>query len=186
MRHGIKNGFNKMSISKLMSKGLATLYQDLTGFKNAAGHAFDGGLRAIAARDEKKETLIATLHQLGAYVTYVANSNEVILTSSGFDVKRQRQAAQPISHVDTPKIKGGKSAGELMVKIPRVKSAYGYLFCISTDESLPASQWTWFFSSRTKHLLQQLNSGTRYYIKVAALGKNEQCVFSATSSYIPQ
>jgi hypothetical protein len=141
---------------------------------------------AISYRNEKKEELIALLRKLGIYVNLCADSNRTIALSSGFDIRKEAQPSPAITSVEVPVITAGLNQGELDSKVRTVAGARMYQFFISTDDSKPVSEWKSYPSTKQKFSFTGLNSATRYYVRVAAIGINNQMVYSDSTSFVTQ
>lgn len=206
MKNQVTNGFDRMSVSNLVMKcsfiisemttniqyfptpnpTLATVQASLDELQTASLAAENRDRVAIAYRNEKKDELVALLRKLGIYVNLMADGNRIIALSSGFDVAKEPLPAPPITYVEAPVIMQGTNAGELLSKVKTVTGAKTYQYLISTDSQLPLNKWTLQPSTYTKYLFKGLESAKRYYIRVAAVGVNNQTVYSEPTSFVTQ
>src|SRR3569833_4432082 len=69
---------------------------DIADFDTALGNAKDGSKQQTSIKNDKRAALDATLKQLAAYVELVANDDETILLSSGFELVKEPTPAGPL------------------------------------------------------------------------------------------
>ena len=206
MKNQVTNGYDRMTIEKLLGKTNFVLDQmtanvqyfpdptpALADVKAAATELESANLAAqnmdkvaISYRNEKKDELIALLRKLGIYVNLCADSNRTIALSSGFDIRKEPQPAPPITGVEVPVITAGLNAGELDAKVKTTQGARMYQYFISADNTKPINEWTNYPSTKQKFSFTGLDSATRYYVRVAAIGVNDQMVYSDSASFVTQ
>ena len=206
MKNQVMNGFDRMTISNLIMKAnfinsemtanaayfptpnptLAVVRTSVSELQTAGLAAENRDRVAISYRNEKRDELVAVLHQLGLYVNLQANGNRTIAMSSGFDVAKEPTPAAPISFVDAPIVTLGNNPGELSAKVKKVAGARVYQYLITDDENLPLSQWTIVTSTLTKCEFKALQSAKRYFIRVAVVGVKNQWVYSEATSFVTQ
>jgi hypothetical protein len=61
-----------------------------------------------------------------------------------------------------------------------------FQFLISQDDQLPVSKWEAFPTTESKRIFTGLESVKRYYVRVAAIGVGNQCVYSDASNLVTQ
>lgn len=206
MKNQVNNGYDRMTIEKLLGKANFVLEQmtanaeyfpepnpPLADVKAAANELETANLAAqnmdkvaISYRNEKKDELIALLRKLGIYVNLCADSNRTIALSSGFDIRKDPQPAPPITAVEVPVITAGLNAGELDAKVKTAQGARMYQYFISADNTKPINEWIHYSSTKQKFSFTGLESATRYYVRVAAIGVNNQMVYSDSASFVTQ
>lgn len=206
MKNQVTNGFDKMKSSELIAKSnfiIAEMSAKLANFPNpvptlaavqnaaeqlatAEINAEAGGKVEVSMRNDKKSELIVLLRQLGIYVNLMANGDRTIALGSGFDVAKERQPTPPITRVDTPAIASGVNAGQLKVKIKRVKGARSYVYYYTSNPAAPINEWSYAPCAKSSCNLEGLTSATRYFVKVGALGLSDQYVYSEAASYVTQ
>jgi hypothetical protein len=206
MRFQVINGFDRMTVEKLLGKTdfvlneitnnvdyfpdpnppLADVRAAATELNSANLAARNMDKVAISYRNEKKDELVALLRKLGIYVNLRADSNRTIALSSGFNIRKDSQPSPSITGVEVPVITAGLNEGELDAKVKTVAGARMYQYFISTDDSLPVSGWMSYSSTRRKFSFTGLDSATRYYVRVAAIGINNQMVYSDSASFVTQ
>lgn len=119
---------------------------------------------------QKEEALDKLLVQLAAYVESVAGDDEQMILSAGFDV---RAPASPVT--SPPSQPEGLSAtasdhdGEIDLTWDSVAGAKSYIVEKSADPPAPNSWAYEGVTTRSAYTAKTLNSGTRYWFRVAAI-----------------
>jgi hypothetical protein len=206
MKNQVTNGFDRMTVSNFLMKAnfiigemtanavyfpspnpsltnLQTAVDALTAANLVAEH---GDRVSIAIRIEKKNELIGMLRKLGIYVNLMADTNRAIAFMSGFDVAKEASPAPPITFVEAPVLSSGLNPGELAARVTRVPGGRAYQFLISKNSALPLAQWAINSATKASFYFKALETATRYYVRVAAVGVNQQLVYSDVSSFVTQ
>ena len=145
----------------------------------AAGHA--DRLALSGARAAKKE-VAGMLQKLGGYVNFVCESR-VDAIKSGFDLIAERGRGPKIAYVPAPTLSGDLSS-IIHFKIPAVRGARMYKFCITLDPLLPVHQWPSAEQVKAKHTFENLVSGQRYHCCVAASASDGNWVYGQAISRV--
>lgn len=201
----IKNGFDKLSDSELETKTDSIIGQltnnphfltpsptlvEMKSFKEAfhVAHlaAIQGDRAAVAEKNAAREVLISKLHLLGNYVMFTAEGDEVALSTSGFDLVKPPAPKPPVTKPEGIALEDGPSAGELLLKFNKVPGARSYQYEYTPDPVLPESNWQVQTGTVRKNLFAGLESGKRYWCRVAAVGNNKQLVYSDPVSRVTQ
>lgn len=156
---------------------LAELQAAITAFSAALIKAGSGNRSDIAFKNQKRRELVAILVSLAQYVTFVANGDESILYSSGFEISKT-PGTIIITRPENLQVINGNNTGELQISVNGVKGALSYLFEYTTDATQAASNWQSIASSRVKFMVDGLQPGTVYYCRVGAVGGNNQLQYS--------
>jgi hypothetical protein len=146
-----------------------------TAFNNAQG----GNSTLTSLMHDKEAVLDNLLSQLANYVEIVANGVDTIILSAGMKVKGKRG-------VMTSKYFARLSdhPGEIILRAPADTSKRAsYLWELSTDRNNWALAGV---STKTTFTVRNLNSGTRYFFRVAAVNKLGQGAFSDPISIVVQ
>jgi len=154
-------------------------------FEQAINDAEAGGSYDKSVRDSKKEELIDTMHNLGIYVLFTAKGDRLIAESSGFSIAKDPTPQPPIEKPGGLSLTDGANAGELLLLFRRVLGARSYLYQISLDP-LDESKWVTQHGTVRKNLFTGLESAKRYYVRVIAIGTNNQVVYSDVVSRVSQ
>lgn len=141
---------------------LSVITTDANNLEAAALAAEGGGRTQTANMHAKEEILVRDLLALTAYVQVIANNNpqnaEAIITSANMNVKASASHG-PASF----KAVQTDNAGEVKLRIAYVRAAI-YHWQMSTDQV----NWTEVGVTRKGSFVKGgLNTGTRYYFRVA-------------------
>jgi hypothetical protein len=137
------------------------------------------------AQNNKEAALARLLTQEAGYVEAAAGDDEEKILRAGFDLKAAPNATT--SAPDQPQgltATQGDDAGEIDAAWDRVPGAKSYLIEISPD---PIADTSWKHagaSPKSSFTLSGLVSGTRYWIRVAAIGTNGQGPWSGPATKI--
>ena len=155
--------------------------EELEAASRAAQAARQEAKARTAAQNAKDEALDQTLTQLVAYVESIAGSDDELIMSAGLDV---RAASGPVHSTLSPSISisltatAGDHDGEIDLSWDTVRGARSYVVQRSPD---PPSEPTWIHSgvsTRSRTTVEGLNSGTRYWFRVAAITTSGQTAWS--------
>ena len=146
---------------------------------NAAQAARLEARRRTAARGVKEDDLTQLITQLGGYVESVAGGDEAMIMSAGLEM---RSAATTDSTApaapETLTATTGNHEGEIELSWDAVRAARSYVVERTTDPQA-ATAWTQAgVSPRSSLIVEGLDSGTRYYFRVAAVTLNGQSPWS--------
>jgi hypothetical protein len=154
---------------------------ELEAASNAAQAARQEAKARTAAQNAKEEALDQILTQLVAHVESVAGNDEELIMSAGLDVRAasgpgRSTPTQPISISLTAT--AGDHDGEIDLSWDTVRGARSYTIERSPD---PPNESTWAhsgISTRSRTTVEGLNSGTRYWFRVAAITSSGQTAWS--------
>jgi len=138
----------------------------------------------VALKRSARNELTEMLRSLANYVMSVAKGDEAILASSGFVLVKKRTAAPALTNPQKFVVRPGLNKGEILTMIERIPGARSYVHEYTLDPLTDASVWTRIASAYRDNLFTNLQSGKTYWFRVAAVGINEQLVYSATLSHI--
>lgn len=147
-------------------------------FSAALGMCSEGDRLKIAIKNQKRKALLDVLHQWAFYVLLTANGNEAIAISSGFKIGKAPAPAPPLAKPEAPSLSSGIDPGEIVCAGKRLAGAISYLHQYATEAMLIENNWQAIPSSKCTCLITNLNSGEKYYFRIAALGSKEQLVYS--------
>lgn len=148
----------------------------------AANDAYAARLEAkrrTAAQGEKEDALTQLMTQLAAHVESVAGDDEARIRSAGLETRAAgapdgSAPAAPEALTATT----GNEEGEVELSWDAVRGARSYVV-ERTKDPQAASAWTQAgVSPRSSLVLEGLDSGTRYYFRVAAVTLNGQSPWS--------
>jgi hypothetical protein len=150
---------------------------DLMDFANAVKTALSDADAAkatwremIAAQNDMLATLDGYLRQTAIYVQSVSSGNAATIELAGLNV---RQAAARIGQLPAPGgviVTPGKSAGTVTLRWRAVKKARGYIVQYTASPTFPTTFPAEANVTRARLDLSHLQSATRYWFRIAALG----------------
>lgn len=161
---------------------VADMGAKITAFQTALTNAQQGGTLSIAIKNKVRAELITMLHQWASYVLFCANGDLATVVSSGFSPARPAEPVGPLAKPSTPELTQGANSGEINSKVIRVHGAKSYMHQYTTDAQPTEASWKSILSTSTTCTIKQLQPGTVYYVRVAAIGPREQVVYSDVTS----
>lgn len=141
---------------------------------------------------EKRDAFTTLLNKLAQYVNDTAKGNMALLESSGFNISAERHKKKTPPAPAEVKSLEGEREGQIIIKHPKIKDAEGYLVLMTDANPQPENTqaWTQRISNDTKTTFNGLESGKRYYFKVAGINSYANSTgeynFSQTISRISQ
>ncbi|MEO6232113.1 MAG: fibronectin type III domain-containing protein [Ferruginibacter sp.] len=164
---------------------LSELQAALTAYSAALLSAASLGRVNVAEKNKTRKTLELLLSQLGMYVMYIANGDEVTLTSSGYSLAKTPEP-QYITNPGNVTLTNGITSGELVAAVKAVKGAVSYLHQYTPDPLTAESVWDGVPGSRSSLTFKNLEVGKKYWFRVAAVGSGQQIAYSPTSTQYVQ
>ena len=165
-------------------EALEELEKLLPDYSSAVVNAKGREKETIAIKKKLKAQIVALLNELDSFVTTIANGDETILLTSGFDISGQteEQAMPGIPKLD---VELGPP-GEVTISVKRVRSAKAYMHQYTTEAPTSETVWISEGSVNPECTFRGLKSYTKYWFRVVALGKNEQKVYSPVDAKVIQ
>jgi len=132
-------------------------------------------VNAVAAKNSRRSELIALSIRLGNSAEFTADGNLEMLLGTGLPLRKQPATVVLGTPVNL-RITNGINAGTLIAKVDGMPGCRTFNFEFTQD---PPTEATWEKLSRStsRCLIEGLESGKRYWIKVAVVGGNEQTVW---------
>jgi len=164
-----------------------TAYGELaTGFAGKVAVAGNRDKNAVIAKDLLRVELIGTTLNLANSVSKLANGDIQVLGASGMPLRKRVQPIVLTAPTNLA-VTAGKVPGQLTITVNRVKGARSYVVKYTLDPQTPDSSWASITSTRRDCTLTGLQSGSKYWIMVGAVGGNEQTLWSLAqlSGYVP-
>lgn len=201
----IKGSFSALSYTALLNKALVILLA-MTNNKffptpvptladlKAAIDAYSAALSAAehgsrAQRIDKKlkrQALETLLYDLSIYITATAKGDAAMLATCGFDQYKERSKTAAITAPQDIQVILRNHAGEIEIKISSVKKVKNYSYEYTLDPLSETSVWISEIDSRSRHLFKGLQSGKKYWFRVAANGVRGMKEYSIMVSCIVQ
>jgi hypothetical protein len=164
---------------------LAQLQDAVTAYSNALVAAAGLGKNAVAEKNKSRKNLEALLKQLGMYVMYVANGDIAILTSSGYTLTKEDEPRH-ITNPGAVTLTNGITSGEMVAAVKTVQGASSYVHEITTELPTNNTVWTSNVSTRSRFTYRDLEPGKKYWVRVAAVGRDEQIAYSPVTAQFVQ
>ncbi|HWS88159.1 MAG TPA: fibronectin type III domain-containing protein [Pyrinomonadaceae bacterium] len=146
-------------------------------FNNAQAARREAKYRT-GVQTEKEDRLHQLMTQLASYVESVAGGNEALITSAGLETRGAATAdSSAPAAPETLTATTGNHEGEIELSWDAVRSARSYVVERATDPE--AGPWTQAgVAPRSSLIIEGLESGKRYYFRVAAVTLNGQSPWS--------
>jgi hypothetical protein len=106
-----------------------------------------------------------------------ANGDRQIALQSGIPLAKE-PAPIVITKPAGLKVNYGNQPGILLVSVKNVKGARAYLHQYSTDPLHKDESWTSMNCTTARCKIDGLTSGTKYFLRVGAIGARDQVLFS--------
>ena len=137
----------------------------------------------MAQKNNSRQALVDIMHNVGYYVLYIAQGDRFIALKSGLTLSKE-PAPVVIAKPSDLKVENSDQSGELLVSVKKVKGAAAYMHQYSKDPLLKEESWMGMLCTATKCKIEGLTPGTTYYLRVGAVGGNDQVMFSDVGSRI--
>lgn len=127
----------------------------------------DGSRTAISVRDDAEEKVDKVFYKLADYVNRIADGEETIILSSGFE-----PSAQPAARLKAPlTVSAGSHSGSVKLVAKAVEKAASYSWQMAKD-TLPTAEDSWIIigqSTSASFEKDGLTPGGKYFFRVAAI-----------------
>ena len=187
----IKIGFSKLSVTNQVERS-RKIQTNMTGNLNfptpapallavkAATDAVETAYNESRGKDKNKiqilklrrAEMLVLIVQLAAYVQSASNGDKEIILSSGFDVIERGLPQPPVGQVMNVRLSDGNVSGKLKVAFDKTAGAKVYVIEICPDPLVEANWDAKGASTKTRFELINLTPGTKYWVRVAAIGKD--------------
>ncbi len=164
---------------------LAALTTQADDFEQAINDALAGGSYDKSVRDNKKLELVDSIHNLSYYVLFTAKGDRLVAESSGLPIAKDPTPTPPLEKASALVLSDAQNAGEMQLLFTKVQGAKSYMYQISLDPA-DETKWVTTYGTLRKTLFTGLTSGTKYYVRVVALGTNRQVVYSDVVARVVQ
>jgi hypothetical protein len=137
-----------------------------------------GNKQLTAEKNVARKDLEDFLHVIGNRVQDISGGSEVLILSSGFDLRRK---PTPVGMLDMPTnvtVTPGKQSATLNVTWDVVNNAYNYVVRQTKAPVTESSVWKEIHTSKHNLLLDSLPLGEPIAIQVAGLGSDPRIVWS--------
>ena len=158
--------------------GLAALSTANQNYTNALSAAITGGKYEKALKNQYRTELIEQLHLMANYVLYTSAGDRAKAISSGYRIAKTPSPAPEVTKAENQKLVNGANSGELKYSFEKVPGARSYMYQLTPEPLTENSNWSSHMGTQRKFLFAGLESGKRYWVRVAAIGIEGQTVYS--------
>lgn len=124
---------------------------------------------AVVLRDQIRSELLVMMTELASYCVVASAGDAAILLTSGFELRKTPQPApDPLSIVKNTRLVPTGNETELRLLFDPVPYAKSYEIYMSNADDQHFAFYT--TTSGQRYLLRSLTPGTRYFVKVKAVG----------------
>ena len=118
----------------------------------------------------RRAEMLALITQLAAYVQSTSGGDTEIILSSGFDVIVRGAPQPPVGQILNLRVSKGNVSGTVKLLWDRMPGARVYVIEVSTDPFGPETFVPRGVSTKSRFELDKLTPGTKYWVRVAAIG----------------
>ena len=142
--------------------------------------AQSGDRALIAAKNQKKEALTTTLFKLANYVNLTAVGNLAALLSTGMELAKDRTPS--VLTKPAISVANGQNPGEMIVYVDSVDGSTSFMYQYTVDPVTDSSVWSSQGNNTRSYTFTGLESGKKFWFRVAAVGTNSQQLLSEVVS----
>jgi hypothetical protein len=161
-------------------KLLGALTSEIDALEAAEIKALGSRKQATAdtsARDAQEATLDKSLRGLADAVEKESKGDAALIQSAGLEVAAEKSPIGSLSAPQHLSVTQGDEDGELSATCDPVRGARSYLWEVTEDAAGKTGWRVAGVGTRSSHDLKGLTSGTRYFVRVAAVGAAGQSPF---------
>ncbi|MCE5332229.1 MAG: fibronectin type III domain-containing protein [Bacteroidales bacterium] len=175
---------NNVYFSDIQSK-LDELKAKIKSYDAALADTGLGGKLSTAIKRECRRNLEICLQEVATYVQLTSKGDDVVISSSGFDMHRKAAKVGMLDQPENVRIIPGNMNGSVWLSCNVVSKALFYVFAYCEAPATSDSVWIQITNSRRKIMIDGLTSGKEYCFKVAAARTHPSRVWSdVVSSYV--
>ena len=164
---------------------MAVLSDAIINYSTLLGLAVNKDRIQVSLKNEARNTLLDLLDQLLDFVTLTAQGDEVVLTSSGFDLNNFPVSAK----VKTPtnfELSDTGNPGEVRSSCDGQEAGKSFVHEISVDPITEETIWDSRTLTIRSNVFEGLTKGKTYWFRIAVIGTNGQRMYSNSLSRIVQ
>lgn len=163
---------------------LATVTAAVDALDTAYKNAMDGSKSARHQMREADKALHDLVMKLALYVDYTSEGDADVILSSGFSLRKKPAPIGPMAQPENMRVNVTPYSGRLKADWDRIRGAHSYTVQYTLDPNDP-SQWkTYESTTKSRSEVEGLESGQKYWIRVAALGSAGRGPWSEAVSHI--
>lgn len=139
----------------------------------------------VAIMKLRRKEMLFLISQLAAYVQQASGADEEKILSSGFDVRSSNHNHPVVAgEVHNVRVTDGSNSGLIKVSWDKAANAVVYVILASTDPNVANPSDARGFTTRTSKEVGDFPPGSRIWIKVLALGREEMGPISEPADII--
>lgn len=158
--------------------GLPDLIAARTAFEEALTVAKDGSLIEKAIKNQKRQELLNHHYLMIPYVLVTAAGDAVMALKSCYTLAKPPLPSPELTPAQNQKAVSGLNSGEVDYSFEKVPGARSYMYQCTPDPLTENSVWANHTGTIRRYVFTGLQTGKRYWIRVAAIGRLGQTVFS--------
>lgn len=164
---------------------LATAIDELETANDDVNATRQKARAATVVQREKEEVLDRLFAQLASYIENVSAGDEEKILNAGLAVRDEGgfSRVEPNAPADLS-VTAGDQDGELDAQWDKVDRARSYIIQVSEDPPTPSSWRQADVATRSQKTITGLTSGTRYWVRVAAVSASGQSAWSDPATKI--
>jgi hypothetical protein len=152
----------------LTTPTIAQFTEFQTAYASALEKTLTGDRLLIELKNQARKILLEAMKQLATSVNLIANGDKALIISSGFDLT---SLAEPVHDIDVSKLTiSDGNPGELKFNCAKVEHAVSYVLEWTVEVPTNTTNWHSQTSSGREFILKNLESGTRIYARIRAIG----------------
>jgi len=153
------------------SPALAAVNAAADALELAYNESRNGDKIKMAAMRLRRKELLALLVLLAGYVQTTSGGDEEKILGSGFGI-RTKGVLKPVvaGDVTNLQLSDGEVSGSILINWNKADNAVIYVIEIAQDTDFKDSRFAGI-TTKTQKLVDELDKGTTYYVRVRALGR---------------
>jgi hypothetical protein len=161
-----------------LAPNVVTIRERVTTFDVFLAKMADGNKKVTAEKNNARASLADALIETGRLVQNISKGDEVILLSSGYDLKRKPVYVDILDQPENVIIRPGKISGTLDVTWDVVDHARSYEVRFTRLPKTENSVYEKLTTTKHKITLENLIPGQQYVLQVAGVGPDPRRTWS--------
>ncbi len=157
---------------------VVTIREKVTTFDEFLAKMADGNKKVTAEKNVARANLVDVLSETGRMVQNISKGDEVILLSSGYDLKRKPVYVEILDQPVNVMVRPGKISGTLDISWDVVDHARSYEVRYTRIPKTDDSVYEKLTTPKHKMILDNLISGQQYVLQIAGVGSDPRRTWS--------
>ena len=159
--------FGQSRALKLHLVGLAASRKAL---EKAIGLSEYGDKRALGVRNLCERDLDEKIRRLATCVEAESGGEEAFILKAGFELRKRNNRPEPMPAPKSPALKRTDTGGEIILRWKPVPNSKNYHIELSLAGKVPKTWQTTHYTTKSRCLIDGLKPGTKYTVRVRAMG----------------